>query len=218
MSKKILLVSLLAALSLNAQAFELPKLGSSDKGSASSGDIEADVNDFVAKSLALAVTSTRSLVAINSAYKSDEEIAKSKAALAAAEAKTNPGEKQAAIGEVYKTEAADAEKFKNSKDATEKLKSLSADKQKLVGKAVFNLAVAALSAPSLVDKGQKIVSGASLTNVAKIIPVKDSIPLLQRFVSDGASTIAGFAKLAKGANIAIPEATASSQQQDVAIN
>lgn len=214
MTKKILLMALLATLSINSQALELPKIGS-DKGAASSGNIEADVSDFMGKSLALADTSTRSLMAINSAYKSEEEMAKSKAALAAAEAKTDPGEKAAAYGELNKSEAADLEKFKNSKDASEKLKSLSAEKQKQVGTAIFNLAYAALSAPSLMDKGQKIISGASLTNAMKILPVKNSIPLLQRFVSDGAGTVAGFAKLAKGANISIPEATSSSQPQKV---
>lgn len=216
MSKKILLVALFTALTTSAIAYELPKIGA-DKSSASSGNIDADVGDFMSKSLALADTSTRSLIAINSAYKSEEEIAKSKAALAAAEAKTDPGEKAAAYGALNKSEAADLEKFKNSKDASDKLKTLSADKQKKVGTAVFNLALAALTAPSLIDKGQKIISGASLTNAMKILPVKDSIPLLQRFVSDGAGTVAGFAKLAKGANISIPEASASSQPQKVDI-
>lgn len=214
MKKRILLVSVISALtfmSINSYAWEVPKIGSGDKSSAAAGDIEGSVSDFIQKSSSLADTANRSLVAINSAFVTEEALAGKKAALANIDKMTDPKEKLAAQAKLNKSESAEAEKNLKSADAAEKIKTLSAEKQKLVGTAIFNFAIAALSAPSLVDKGQKIISSASLSNAMKIMPVKDSVPLLQRFISDGASTMAGFAKIAKGANISVPETSASSQ-------
>jgi len=214
MLKKILVVSVLSALSLmavNSYAWEVPKLGSGDKSSAPAGDIEGAVSDFILKSSSLADTANRSLVAINSAFASDEALAGKKADLANIDKMTDPKEKLAAQAKMNVSESAEAQKNLKSADAAEKIKTLSADKQKMVGTAIFNFALAAISAPGLVDKGQKIISSASLTNAMKILPIKDSVPLLQRFVSDGAGTMVGFAKIAKGANISVPEATTSSQ-------
>ena len=210
MIKKVITLSLLALLSNNVYSYDLPKIGN-DKSSASSGNIETDVGEFIKKSSDLADIANKSLVAINSAFSTEEQIAAKKAELAKIDGITDPKEKQAAQAKLNKSESAEAEKNLKSADAAEKIKSLSAEKQKKVGKAIFNFGVAALQAPTLIDKGQKIVSGASIANALKIVPVKDAIPLLQRFISDGAGTVAGFAKLAKGANIAVPEVTSSSQ-------
>jgi hypothetical protein len=214
MFKKVLVALSLVTFTATSFAFDLPKIGGGDKGAAS-GDVDGAVVDFIKTSSSLADTANRSLIAINSAFASEEALASKKAELARIDKITDPGEKNAAQAKMNKSESAEAEKNLKSADAQEKIKSLSADKQKMVGAAIFNFAIAALSAPGLIDKGQKIVSSVSMTNAMKVLPVKDSIPLLQRFVSDGAGTMTGFAKIAKGANISVPESSATSKPQKV---
>jgi hypothetical protein len=206
MFKKSLLVLSLCVFSLNAGAWSVPKLGGDEKPS---GNIEADVTDFSAKSAALAKVANESLVSINSAFDTEEIIAAKKAELSKIDAMTDPKEKGAATAKLNESESAQAAKNLKSADAEQKVKSLTAVKQKKMSAALLNFGIAALNAPALISKGKDILSGASLTNAMKVLPVKDALPLIGRFVSDGGSTIAGFIKIAKGANIAIPEATAT---------
>lgn len=213
MFKKSVLVAALCAVSLGAQAWDVPKLpsaGGDKAASKSSGNVETEVKDFTGKSAELAAIANASLVEINSAFRSEEEIASTKAALAKAEAMTDPKEKGAAMAKLNETESAAAAKNLKSADAEKKVKELSADKQKKMGASLFNFGIAVLKAPDLISKGKSILSAATITEAAKVLPVKDALPLLGRFVSDGGSTIAGFMKIAKGANIAVPEVTATS--------
>jgi hypothetical protein len=214
MIKKFLMVGSLLFVTLSANAFELkvPKLGD-DKGAAASGNIEADVADFVGKSAQLREIAYNSMLTILAAYANEEQLAKLKAADEEMNKKTNTNEKGAAQTAMIKTMAADLETIKSQKDAAEKTKSLTAEKQKRVAKGLFSLAVAALQAPSLMDKGQKIISGVSLTNAMKVLPVKDSLPMLADFVKYGGGTVAGFVKLAKGANIEVKPATADGKPE-----
>lgn len=212
MLKKSLLVLLLSSISVGAYAFELPKIGGGDKTEAS-GNIEADVTEFLNKSNELSAIANRSLGAINSAFRTDEEVAKSKADLEAAEKITNPGEKAAAMSKVQASEQAAFEKTAQDKATQEKLKNLSDEKKKLVSKAAMNLGLSFLKIPGLVDQGRKIISGASLTTAMKVLPVKDAIPSLQKYATGTASSLAGFTKLAKGADIKITEASSVSSNQ-----
>lgn len=215
MIKKIFIVGSLLLVSLSASAFELkvPKLGGDDKGSAAGGNVESDVADFVTRSGQLRDVAYNSMLTILAAYANEEQLAKLKAADEELNKKTNTKEKDAAQTALIKTMAADLETIKNQKDAAEQTKSLTAEKQKKVAKGLFSFAIAALQAPSLMDKGQKIISGVSLTNAMKVLPVKDSIPMLADFVKYGGGTIAGFVKLAKGANIEVKQATAEGKSE-----
>ena len=194
MLKKSLLVLLLSSISIGAYAYELPKLGG-DKAAAS-GNIEADVTEFLNKSNELSAIANKALSAINSAFLTAEEVAKSKAALDAAEKLTNPGEKAAANAKVQATEQAVFDKNLQDKALQEKMKNLSDDQKKLVTKATLNLGLSFLKIPSLLDQGKKVISGASLTNAMKVLPVKDALPSLQKYVTGTASSLAGFVKVA----------------------
>ena len=221
MFKQSVLVVALCTISFGSQAWDVPKLPSVTGGdkveSSTGGDVEKEVRDFTSQSAELATVANRSLIAINSAFDTEEQIATKKAELSKIDAMTDPKEKAVAIAKLNETESAQAAKNLKSADAEKKVKELSADKQKKIGDALLNFGIVALKAPSLISKGQSIISSISLTNVAKVIPVKEAIPLLGRFVSDAGSTIAGFMKIAKGANIAVPEVTATSSYAKVDI-
>lgn len=199
--------------SASALDLGLPKVGGG--GGASGGNIDESVSAFVKRSSFLAETAAKSLRAINSAFESTEEAAKKKAELDGILGKTDPKERDAALKTFIESDSAAAEKNAKAADVGEKVKALSAEKQKNMASAVFNFLIAAVSAPKLADDGQKIISQASVTNAMKIIPVKDALPLLQRFVKDGTGSMAGFAKVLKGANIEVPAATAESKPADV---
>jgi len=216
MVKKMLLVGSLLLVSLSSSAYELkvPKLGD-DKGAAASGNIEADVADFVGKTTQMRDIAYNSMLTIVAAYADEKELAALKAKDEEIAKKTDPKENGAAKAAQIKTLEAKAAELKNQKDIGEKTKALSAEKQKKIATSLFNFAIAALNAPILMDKGQKIISGASLTNAMKILPVKDGLPMLADFVKYGAGTIGGFVSIAKGANVEVKTSTATSQTENV---
>lgn len=215
MIKKTLAVVLLMALISSANAFELkvPKLGADDKGSASSGNIEADVASFIAKSAEMRDVAYISMTTIVAAYADDTELAKMKAEDEALLKQTDTKENNALKLTIIKSRAAKMAELEKQNDIGDKTKALSAEKQKKVAKGLFSFGIAALNAPGLIDKGQKIISGASLTNAMKILPVKDSLPMLADFVKYGSGTIGGFAKILKGANVDLKSPTAESKNE-----
>lgn len=219
MFKQSVLIAALCTVSFGAQAWDLPKVpsvtGGDTAASQPSGNVEKEVSDFISKSSELAAVANLSLVAINSAFDTEEQIAAKKAELSKINAMTDTKEKGAATAKLNESESAQAAKNLKSADVEKKVKELSADKQKKMGAALLNFGIAALKAPNLISKGQSIISATTLTNIAKVMPVKDAMPLLGRFVSDGGSTVAGFMKIAKGANIAVPEVSATSSYAKV---
>jgi hypothetical protein len=214
MVKKMLVISSLLLVSLSASAYELklPKLGD-DKGAASSGNIEADVADFVAKTAQMRDIAYASMTTIVAAYADEAQLAKMKAEDEELNKKTDAKENGAAKTALIKTREAQLAELQKQKDIGEKTKALSAEKQQKVSKGLFSFAIAALSAPVLMDKGQKIVSSVSLTNVMKVLPVKDSLPMLADFVKYGSGTIGGFVKIVKGANIDVKTPAADSKPE-----
>ena len=214
MVKKMLVIGSLLLVSLSASAFELkvPKLGGDDKGAAS-GNIEADVADFVAKTAQMRDVAYASMTTIVAAYADETQLAKMKAEDEELNKKTDAKENGAAKTALIKTREAQLAELQKQKDIGEKTKALSAEKQQKVAKGLFSFGIAALSAPVLMDKGQKIVSSVSLTNVMKVLPVKDSLPMLADFVKYGSGTIGGFVKIVKGANIEVKAPAADSKPE-----
>jgi hypothetical protein len=215
MIKKTIAVGLLMALVSSANAFELkvPKLGADDKGAASSGNVEADVASFIAKSAEMRDIAYVSMTTIVAAYADEAQLAKMKAENEALLKQTDTKENNALKMKLIKSREAELAELEKQKDIGEKTKALSAEKQKNVAKGVYSFFIAVLNAPVLLDKGQKIVSSVSLTNVMKVLPVKDSLPMLTDFVKYGAGTVGGFAKILKGANIEVKTPTVESKPE-----
>lgn len=203
---------LMAAGAANAQLGGLGSMLSGGKPSASGGDISADVNTFVSKSAALSELTARSVSAITAAFQSDQEIESQRSKLADINKITDPAEKAAKYAELYKSTQAAGQALLDSGEMEKRIGTLSADKKKQIGNALVNFGIGSLQAVDLTRTGQSLVAkaGANPMDLPKIVPVKNSLPLLGKVASDSGSFIVGVAKLAKGADISVPKVTASS--------
>jgi len=191
----------------------LPKAG----GGGGGGNIEESVAGFVGRSRLMSETSAKSLAAIDVAFANEKDAADKRAEWEAIDKTTDPKERDAKLAKYNESQMAALDKRVKSGELEGQVKALSAEKQKNVASAAFNLLLAVLNAPKLADDGQKILSGASLTNAMKIVPVKDALPLIQNFMKNGVGTFGGFAKVLKGAKVELPEPSASSKEAPVAI-
>jgi len=183
------------------------------------GDIAGDVSNFVTKSAVLGAMSSRSLTAINAAFSSDEQIAAKRAALLAIDQITDPKEKQAKTAALYESESAEAKRRLDSGEMEKSIGGLDAGKKKQIGAALLNFGIGALQAVDLTKSGQNMVQKASSNpmNFPKLLPVKDALPLLGKVASDAGGFFVGMMKLAKGANIAVPEVKADSKVANVEV-
>lgn len=203
---------LMAAGAANAQLGGLGSMLGGGKSSASGGDISTDVNSFVSKSAALSELATLSVSAITVAFQSDQEIESQRSKLADINKITDPAEKAAKYAELYKSTQAAGQALLDSGEMEKRINTLSADKKKQIGNALLNFGIGSLQAVDLSKTGQSLVAkaGANPMDLPKIVPVKNSLPLLGKVVSDSGSFIVGVAKLAKGADISVPKVTATS--------
>jgi len=207
-----LLVSVAAVMPAHAQFGGLLG-GAKPAAGGGGGDIGAQVADFITRSAVLSVLASNSLAKINAAFGNEEDLARRRKEQEELGKITDPQEKQARAAKIYQSESAEAEKLSKTADLQDKIKNLSDDKKKQIGQALFNFAIGALQAPGLVKSGQAIVQGVSSNpmNITKVVPVKDALPVLGKIGSDASSTIATFLKVAQGADIKVPQATADSK-------
>lgn len=203
---------LMVAGAANAQLGGFGSMLGGGKSSASGGDISGDVNSFVSKSAALSELTTRSVSAITVAFQSDQEIESQRTKLADINKITDPAEKAAKYAELYKSTQAAGQALLDSGEMEKRIGALSADKKKQIGNALLNFGIGSLQAVDLTKTGQSLVAkaGANPMDLPKIAPVKNSLPLLGKVVSDSGSFIVGVAKLAKGADISVPKVSATS--------
>ncbi len=171
------------------------------------------------KSAALSAMASRSLTAINAAFASDEEIAAKRAALAAINQITDPKEKEAKTAELYESQSAEAKRRLNSGEMEQKIGGLDSAKKKQIGDAIMNFGIGSLQAIDLTRNGQAIVRQAGMNpmNLPKVLPVKDAIPLLGKVAGDAGGFFVGVVKLAKGANISIPEVKQDTKQANIEV-
>jgi hypothetical protein len=89
--------------------------------------------------------------------------------------------------------------------------------KKQVGDALLNYGIGALQAAALTKTGQSLIAKASANPMAlpQVLPVKDSLPLLGKVVSDSGGFIAGVIKLAQGAKIEVQQPKADSKPVDL---
>jgi len=208
----------LGAASLNAAAFDLPKLPSAGGGgSEAAGDIDAKVKAFTDRSVVTNKLVGLSLLSIERAYATDEERAGLTEKMKALNSATDPKEINAQVTEIQKTDGAKVEELAKAKDTEEKTKKLDAKKQKEVAVGVGNFILAGLQAIKLTQDGQAIVSsiGSNPMNITKVIPVKDALPILADAASTSTKVMSGFTKVLKGANVQVAPVTAESKPAEV---
>lgn len=208
----------LGTATLNAVAFDLPKVPSAGGGGASdAGDIDSKVKAFTDRSAVTNKLVGLSLLSIERAYATDEERAGLTEKMKALNSATDPKEINAQVTEIQKTDGAKVEELAKAKDAEEKTKKLDAKKQKEVAVGVSNFILAGLQAVKLTQDGQAIVSsvGSNPMNITKVIPVKDALPILADAASTSTKVMSGFTKVLKGANVQVAPVTAESKPAEV---
>lgn len=222
MRKKFLGVLVVAALGVSislpasAQFGGLSLGGKSNDKAADAGDIEGKVKDFNGKSLEISRLTYVSMKAIEAAYASTEEAAKIAEQVKAFNSSTDAKEQQAKAAEVLKSDAAKIEEMTKSKDAAERTKNLSKDKQKQLLSGVVMFAIAGKRAADVAKVGSSIIQGAGSNpmNLSKILPVKDGVSFLGSAGSATAKILPGLLDVLKGANLQVPAVTAESKVVD----
>ncbi len=181
------------------------------------GDIDGQVKSFSAQSGTTYGLVFNALKAVEAAYASDEQMAKIKDEVSAFNKSTDPKEQQSKAADALKSDGALLAELTQSKDAQEKTKNLSKDKQKLLLAGVSNFGIAALGAGTLGKTGADIVKSASSNpmSIGKIMPVKDALPILADTVSVSAKVLPALLKVMKGANLSVPEAKVDSKPAEL---
>jgi hypothetical protein len=171
-----------------------------------------DVDGFVRKSAELSEVASRAVTAINAAFATDEQLSAKRAALAAIAALAEPKERQARYAALYAAESAETKRLLDSGEMERRMAQLDSDKKKLIGQALLNFAIGSLQAIELGKHGQALVQQAGISPVAlvQILPVKDAIPLLGKVAVDASGFVGGVVKLARAANISVPDARTGS--------
>jgi hypothetical protein len=209
---------LLAVNSAHAQLSALGGLASSLGGMLAgatgigTADAGYDVDGFVRRSAELSELAGRAVTAINAAFATDEQLAAKRAALAAIAAVAEPKERQARYAALYAAESAETRRLLDSGEMERRMAQLDGDKKKLIGQALLNFAIGSLQAVELGKHGQALVrqAGISPVELVRILPVKDAIPLLGKVAVDASGFVGGVVKLARAANISVPDARAAS--------
>jgi hypothetical protein len=186
------------------------------KPGAGGADVGVQVDDFVKRSALVSALASRALGRVNDAFRSDADAAAAKAEREAISKLTDPKEQQARTAKLVESESAAAAQLAKSTDLDAKMAALDATKKRQVADGLFNFGVGVLQAVPLLKNAQGIVQSVSANpmQLPKVVPVKDAMPLLQKVIADGSGTIATLAKVAKGANIEVRQATESSKESD----
>ena len=160
----------------------------------------------------LQLQASRAVTAINAAFATDEQLTAKRAALAAIAAVAEPKERQARYAALYAAESAETKRLLDSGEMEKRMAQLDSDKKKLIGQALLNFAIGSLQAIELGKHGQVLVqqAGISPVELVRILPEKDAIPLLGKVAVDASGFVGGVMKLARAANISVPDARSGS--------
>lgn len=206
MHKKLLVIAITVGFAINAApaaAFGLPKLSNPLASSSGGGDVEGQVNKFQDSALL-----SNNLLANSSVYMLRALVSKERGADLQKQLDTinqisDPKEKNAELAKLVasnNTELATLEKNQQTKD---QLKKASTEKKKAMGAGLFNMALGLLQVDQLTKSGTDIVSGVSKNPLqgVKVLPVKDTLPVLSSLASNGKSLLDTGLRLAKSADI-----------------
>jgi hypothetical protein len=197
----------------------LASVGASMLTGTPTGDVGSDVDSFVNKSAALSALAGKSVAAINAAFATQEQLEAKRAALAAIERLADPKARQARFAELYKAESAETRRLLDSGEMERRMRELDSDRKKMIAQALFNFTLGSLQAVELGKDGQALLARAGMNPVEliRIVPVKDAIPLLGKVALDAGGFFVGVARLARGADIAVPDARAGATPQDIKV-
>lgn len=151
-----------------------------------SGTASADPEAFLKSAQAAEKLMNNSVVLLARGLSSKEEAAKMEANRNAANALTDPAERQAKKLEVDKTEKAVINEKLSSAGTEEVLKNLNADQKAQVAAASFNFMLALLQDKALVEQATGLISSMSGNpmNLSKLGGIKDAAASLKQQIAD----------------------------------
>jgi hypothetical protein len=177
-------------------------------------NVDAEVGALVKRSGLVSVLTLRALGRINDTFRSDASAVAIKAERDAISRLTDPREQQTRAAKLFESENAFAAQMAKSTDLSARVASLDPKKKRLLVDGLFDLSIGILQAGPLLTDMQGTMRSASANpmQLPKVMPLLNALQPLQKMVANGNSIIAILTKIAKGAGIEVPQATADSKE------
>lgn len=217
MQKKLLVIALGVALSVaagNSTAFGLKNLTDSVTGGSSSGsaDVGGQVNKFQSSALLSNELMANSSVYLLRAISSKERGAELQKQLDTINQISDPKEKNAELAKLVESSSAELATKEKDQQTKDQLKKASSAKKKAIASGLFNLSLSLLKVNDLTKSGNGIISGVGKNpaDALKVVPVKDTLPVLSALASNGKNLLDTSMRLAKSADIKV-EAPATAE-------
>ena len=218
MQKKLIALAIGATLALGSTqlyAWGLSSISNPLGGSSSGGgDVGTQVANFQTSAGLANGLVANSAVNLLKAVSSQQDAADLQKKLDTINRITDPKEKEAEQSKlVASVQAQLATAQANSKTQAD-LKNASSDEKSAIAKGLFNLALGLLQVSDLSKSGSGIISGVSKspTDALKVVPVKDTLPILSSLGTNGKTVLDSGLSLAKGADIKVDLPTSSSEK------
>lgn len=206
MHKKLLVIAITVGFAVNAApaaAFGLPKISNPLASSSGGGDVGSQVSKFQDSALL-----SNNLLANSSVYMLRALVSKERGADLQKQLDTinqisDPKEKNAELAKLVASNNSELATLEKNQQTKDQLKKASTEKKKAMGAGLFNMALGLLQVDQLTKSGSDIVSGVSKNPLqgVKVLPVKDTLPVLSSLASNGKSLLDTGLRLAKAADI-----------------
>jgi hypothetical protein len=183
------------------------------------GDDAPDVDTFVRRNAAISALAGSSVAAINAAFASKQELAAKRTALAAIRQIDDPKLRQVKYAAFYHAEAAETRRLLDSGEMKKRMARLDVDQKRMLSQGLYNVNVGTLQAADLGKDGQVLVqrAGSSQAKLARLVPVREAMPLLSKVAGDANGVFAGVARLAQQAHIAVADAKAGARPAEIRV-
>lgn len=209
-------LALLAALAMGPQQaalagpFGLPSMGGGS--SSGGGDVGAQVTNFIQSAALSNALVAQGAVQMLQAVSSQERGAELQTMLDALGSVSDPKEKAAQAAKLVSSLQAETATQMQSQQTQDELKQASVEKRRAFTRGLLSSSLGLLKLADLKSSGQGIMSGVSRNpmDAVKVVPVKDTLPLMTELMSNGKTIVDSALTLARAAGIQAKLPTSSS--------
>jgi hypothetical protein len=177
-------------------------------------NVDLEIDALVKRSGLVSALTLRALGRINDTFRSDASAVAIKAERDAISRLTDPREQQTRAARLFESESAFAAQLAKSTDLSARRAALDPKKKRHLIDGLFDFSIGILQAGPLLTDMQGTMRSASANpmQLTKVMPLLNALQPLQKVVANGNSIIAILTKIAKGADIEVPQATANSKE------
>jgi hypothetical protein len=210
-------VSFLALSAFGSANAQFGGLLGGGKATGGSGNVDADVKDFLGRSFKIELTASKAYLAIVAAYAKEEDRAKYQSLFQELGKLTDPKEAGAKLQQVRESTEAEIKRLAESKDLKDQTEKLSEEKQKQIGRAVGNIFYAALQAKGVIDSGKSLITSVSRNpfDIPKVEPAVGAIERLGSALSLGAGAMGKFVDVLAGVNVKVESSASSAKEESI---